>query len=224
MALIQQLNIWQPALWTQYEYDPMGRPYQITQPDGSIISTSFNGFTADGIETVVTQQRISKDSTGAPSGTEYLTTKEYKNSQGKRVKVIDNLGNQANYKYDTYGNLLQVTRFDQNNNPVVIAMQYDKQGRKLSMDDPDMGHWEYRYNSFGELKWQKDAKGQITELTYDKLGRNITRTEPDINNGTVTTFWKYDSAIHGVGKLASVCKPYVNFTCVLDQSGSHQEV
>ena len=36
-------------------------------------------------------------------------------------------------------------------------------------------------------------------MTYDKLGRMLTRVEAE---GTST--WTYDSALHGIGKLASV--------------------
>jgi YD repeat-containing protein len=31
---------------------------------------------------------------------------------------------------------------------------------KTAMTDADMGAWQYRYNVFGELIWQQDAKSQ----------------------------------------------------------------
>ena len=36
-------------------------------------------------------------------------------------------------------------------------------------------------------------------MTYDVLGRMLTRAEPDLNSA-----WTYDTAAHGVGKLAQV--------------------
>ena len=96
-----------------------------------------------------------------------------------------------------YGNLLTTTA-----SGVTTTMSYDVRGRKTGMVDPDMGTWSYHYNAFGELVSQTDAKNQTTTMSYDALGRLISRTEPE---GTTT--WTYDTAAHGVGKLASVAAP-----------------
>jgi YD repeat-containing protein len=56
----------------------------------------------------------------------------------------------------------------------VTSLAYDLRGRKTSRVDPDMGTWQYRYNTFGELIWQTDAKGQITTMAHDVLGRLVT--------------------------------------------------
>ena len=70
------------------------------------------------------------------------------------------------------------------------------------MDDPDMGHWDYQYNAYGELIEQRDARNQTSTLRYDALGRMISRVEPE---GQTT--WIYDSAAFGLGKLARVSAP-----------------
>jgi YD repeat-containing protein len=36
-------------------------------------------------------------------------------------------------------------------------MQYDGLGRKTSMNDPDMGKWEYKHDAAGNLTEQHDA-------------------------------------------------------------------
>ena len=74
--------------------------------------------------------------------------------------------------------------------------------RKTEMQDPDKGQWSYRYNSFGELIEQTDAKGQRVVLAYDDLGRKTTRhdyNETDALEGY--TRWQYDTAPRGLGKL-----------------------
>lgn len=48
---------------------------------------------------------------------------------------------------------------------------------------PDIGTWHYRYNIFGALIWQKDAKGQVLTLSYDTLGRLIEQVDLE---GTAT--------------------------------------
>src|SRR6266581_309874 len=71
-------------------------------------------------------------------------------------------------------------------------MSYDRRGRKETMADPDMGSWNYGYNSLGELVRQTDAKGQIQTVLYDPLGRIQSRTTPE-----GTSSWIYDNAPWG---------------------------
>ncbi len=44
---------------------------------------------------------------------------------------------------------------------------YDLAGRKLGMDDPDMGVWTYAYDALGQLTSQVDARGCITSFTVN---------------------------------------------------------
>ena len=46
-----------------------------------------------------------------------------------------------------------------NTKTTTITNSYDIRGRKIAMNDPDMGAWSYAYNAFGELTSQTDAKG-----------------------------------------------------------------
>ena len=52
-----------------------------------------------------------------------------------------------------------------------MALTYDNAGRKLTMDDPDMGDWSYAYDALGNMTRQQDAKNQVTCLYYDDLNR-----------------------------------------------------
>lgn len=126
---------------------------------------------------------------------------ESHNSEGKLASTTDSNGSTLDYKYDAFGNLISVikTGYDTKNawTTIVTTTGYDARGRKVYMQDPDMGQWLYAYNAFGELKWQQDAKGQTVTMNYDVLGRMLSRTE---NEGTSS--WVYDTAPHGIGKLA----------------------
>lgn len=126
---------------------------------------------------------------------------ESHNSEGKLASTTDSNGSTLDYKYDAFGNLISVikTGYDTKNvwTTIVTTTGYDARGRKVYMQDPDMGQWLYAYNAFGELKWQQDAKGQTVTMNYDVLGRMLSRTE---NEGTSN--WVYDTAPHGIGKLA----------------------
>jgi len=63
-----------------------------------------------------------------------------------------------------------------------------------------MGSWSYNYDAFSDLTYQKDAKTNVTNIAYDLLGRPTQRVEVGL-----TSNWRYDSAPHGVGLLASAC-------------------
>ncbi|BAU48577.1 hypothetical protein SVA_2025 [Sulfurifustis variabilis] len=166
----------EPVHSTEYEYDPLGRIKVATAPGNRQTTTAYNGLV-----TTVTN----------PLGQPRTTVR---NSQGWTVEATDFAGT-VNFKHDPFGNLLTVTDVLGN----VTSMQYDLRGRKIGMQDPDMGSWTYGYNALGELTQQIDAKAQSVAISYDVLGRIKTKTAPE---GTST--WEYDTATNGIGKLRRV--------------------
>ncbi|MGJ4945582.1 RHS repeat-associated core domain-containing protein [Bradyrhizobium sp. HKCCYLS1011] len=162
--------------YTTLTYDALGRAMTKTKPDGSVSQVAYHGLT------------VAK--TNALGQTQTVT----RNSQGNVVSVTDALGHTMTYAYDGVGNLLRTT------DPVgnVVTAAYDVRGNKVASSDPDLGSWSYGYNTLGLLVSQTDAKGQTVSLAYDKLDRLVQTVEPDM-----TSVWAYDTAVHGVGKLAS---------------------
>lgn len=63
----------------------------------------------------------------------------------------------TDYQYDPLNHLTQVTRDSGGSLATTSTMEYDGLGRKKSMVDPDMGHWEYGYDLTGNLTVQRDA-------------------------------------------------------------------
>ncbi|MBT8420276.1 MAG: hypothetical protein KJO08_05370 [Gammaproteobacteria bacterium] len=174
------------AYWVENTYDALGRPVTITRPAGSLTGqgAAVTGYAYSGFITTVTDAM----------GRQKTTTK---NALGRVVRVDEEAGAWLTHSHDAIGNLVQ-----SNANSVITRMDYDIRGNKVWMEDPDMGHWEYFYNAFGELIGQIDAKGQTVTMEYDALGRMVRREEPE----GVTT-WEYDTAENGIGKLALVAAP-----------------
>ncbi|MFT3848682.1 MAG: RHS repeat-associated core domain-containing protein [Propionivibrio sp.] len=170
----------QTAYWTTLTYDALGRPVQETQPDGSLSSTVYNG--------------LSVKVTNAKNQTRTTV----KNSQGQIVRVTDAQNQSLTYAYDPFGNLTSTTDVQGN----LVSLAYDLRGRKVQMNDPDMGAWTYAYDALGQLIRQTDAKGQVTRLSYDTLGRLTERSEADL-----ISRWYYDADKRGgacgkgIGKL-----------------------
>jgi len=162
--------------YTTYAYDTLGRVVTETKPDGSVSQTAYHG------------QSVTE--TNALNQTRTVV----KSSQSKVISITDTQSGVMTYAYDAVGNLLSTTDAAGN----VVSATYDLRGRKVASNDPDLGHWTYSYNALGLLVSQTDAKSQVTTLTYDKLDRLVQRVEAD-----VTSVWTYDTAAHGIGKLAS---------------------
>ena len=167
-----------------YEYDKIGRVISITKQNesGNFIqaTSSYSGWCT----TAINFNGVQKES--------------YSDAYGNLIKVTEyNNGNayNANYEYDVAGNLIKT--IDHLGNDTV--MTYDSLGRKLAMDDPDMGDWKYRYDDNGNLILQTDAKGQAITFAYDSLNRLTQKNTPD---GVVS--YSYDQGENAIGRLSRV--------------------
>ncbi len=187
--------------WAYYEYDPIGRVKQVTNPDGTYITKSY----MQGRTTVIDADGHKKV--------------EEKDVYGRLVKVEEYTGTNPSftlnatttYKYNVLGNLIEVK--DAKNN--LTTINYDTLSRKINMNDPDMGYWGYDYDKNGNLIWQKDAKGKIIQFQYDALNRITLKNYP-----TGTDIYYYYDQPYGQSCLDN------NFTGrlskVTDASGSEK--
>ena len=79
------------------------------------------------------------------------------------------------YKYDSFGNLLK--QYYKNHSEMASSTEYDAQGRVVSVESNDKGKIEYRYNSFGGLRFIRksvhlaEGDGRFTANVYDTYGR-----------------------------------------------------
>jgi YD repeat-containing protein len=162
--------------WTTYTYDALGRAVTTTFPDGSTSQAAYHGLVT------TTTNGLSQTRTAT------------KDSDGQTVSVTDAALKTTSFAYDPFGKLIKTTDAAGN----VVTATYDVRGRKIASNDPDLGAWTYAYDTANELVSQTDAKAQTSTFTYDILGRLTQRVEPDM-----TSVWVYDTALHGIGKVAS---------------------
>ncbi|MEJ2737434.1 MAG: hypothetical protein P8189_28405, partial [Anaerolineae bacterium] len=93
------------------------------------------------------------------------------------------------YGYDPLDNLTAVT----DTLGITTTMQYDMLGRKIEMDDPDMGRWYYDYDALGNLKWQTDNRGQEITFEYDALNRLVEKHYGDDGSPEARFFYDGDT-------------------------------
>ncbi len=170
------------SYWVTSEYDEMGRVVVQNKPSETGHIPTYYSY--QGLTTTVID----------PEGRARVVTK---NLLEKNAQVVEAGISNITYSYDPIGNLIAT-----DTNGFIIRNRYDNRGNKVSMDDPSMGHWTYRYNAYGELLRQQDAKGQVVKQSHDFLGRLVRRETVE---GVAT--WEYDTAENGIGKLARTTSP-----------------
>jgi RHS repeat-associated protein len=204
--------------WSSKEYDALGRVCAATAINGVRTETLFAGRPeGGGTVTVVVDPK--QQVTGAspvgggapllscghsfspafyhPSGLGQWTSSSV-NMRKQMVESADALGN-VTFNYDAGGRLQKMVGPAVGHTRATTVNTYDDLGNKISVSDPDLGLWRYEYDPFGRVVRQTDAKGQVSALEYDVAGRPTRRSTQSLS--TVLT---YDTASHGLGKVASV--------------------
>jgi RHS repeat-associated protein len=183
-------------------YDALGRVTSTLFADGTTVSTIY-----DGLRTEFIDQNGHKKAQEVDAFGRLIRVEEYTGTQGTGTQG-DTYGLYAvtRYAYDLRDLLTQVT--DSQGNQTTIL--YDGFGRKVEMNDPDMGNWRYRYDTLGSLTAQIDAKRQAINFYYDALNRLKGKTynagpvdpntyQPPADPGTYTVTYTYDAGANGKG-------------------------
>jgi RHS repeat-associated protein len=182
--------------WQRTDFDDLGRPVQIERPDPEY-SSVFSTLDYRGFDVTVTD----------PDGASKTEIKDY---LGRVIAVIEHAaeGDQTTtYAYNAAGDLLTVTDHYGNQ----IRMDYDTLGRRIQLDDPDLGVWTYSYDANGNLITQSDYKSQDITFAYDELNRV---TSKSYSNADPAVTYSYDnlSIDNGRGRLYSVTNTLVTDT------------
>ncbi|MBI5653894.1 MAG: hypothetical protein HZC40_26115 [Chloroflexi bacterium] len=193
---------------TARRYDAIGRTLTITNTDTTTQNFAYNQW-----ETTFTDANNHQRKTIA-------------DAYGRTTQVQEfNLGSTytTNYAYDRLNRLTQVTDHAGN----VTTMTYDWLGRKLAMNDPDMGGWDYRYDNAGNLIKQRDARNQAICFYYDAGNRvvgktyhgSITNLDTLTCSGAYAVAYYYDAGANGKGRRTSMINWYGSSSWTYDAQG-----
>jgi YD repeat-containing protein len=115
---------------------------------------------------------------------------------GRTLLVDPPSGPSVSYSYNPADLLTEVTY-----GTATTGLQYDYAGRKLTMDDPDMGDWSYAYDALGNLLTQTDGRGYVTALSYDLLNRLSGKSYSGSCGATTNAVsYTYDTGTNGIGR------------------------
>jgi RHS repeat-associated protein len=195
----QQLT--QPSIQTSY--DLLGRVNRITATDGSLESIVY-----DDLEVRTTDARGN-------------TTTQVSDVWGRTVQVIPATGPGVWYVYDELNRLVEVTK-GSGASATSITMAYDNAGRKLGMNDPDMGYWTYTYDALGNLITQTDARGETLWFAYDDLNRLEIKRKDDAR-GDLLVRYGYDEGNNAIGRRTGMEDATGSTTWAYDIRGRLEE-
>lgn len=173
-------------VYTEYEYDGVGRVSAIYHPEGT---ATYVGYYFDA--SYRTYSEIID-----PMGNSKVTATD---ARGRQVIVNEGGVSEVRNQYDALGQLTQVTDADGH----ITTIQYDSLGRKIAMIEPNTGLWTYAYDDAGNLTVQTDPKGQAIGFQYDTLNRLTDKLYP-VGGGTNVHYTYDDNTVNGIGRLTQI--------------------
>ncbi|MEA4908101.1 MAG: hypothetical protein VB089_10790, partial [Anaerolineaceae bacterium] len=187
------------------QYDLLGRLVSTQAPNGALTGTIY---------TIQNQQQV----VTITDALQHQTVRRL-DIFGRLVEVIPSNGPGVTYTYD-FANRMTDALYGS----AATHIEYDVAGRKLAMQDADMGSWSYQYNALGALTSQTDARGCVIGLSYDALDRLTGKTYsgPGACDTTPDVSYYYDGASFSFlgAPLGGGTYPAGRRTGMLDGSGA----
>jgi RHS repeat-associated protein len=192
--------------YTALSYDAAGRLTRTNHPDGTYTDVRYDDWTTLRTDPNGHRQADQHDAYGR-----LIRKITFSGADGRspHYPATDSYTpyTQTDYTYDTEGNLITIMNQAADGSPaaVVTHIGYDALGRKVWMDDPDMGYWQYAYDLNGNLIAQTDAKYQTIYFEYDALNR-LTRKSAATGLNVSYTYDSYPDPQqdNGIGRLTRV--------------------
>ncbi|MDA9526132.1 hypothetical protein XI06_38815 [Bradyrhizobium sp. CCBAU 11434] len=201
----------QSTLFVEYLRDNLGRVLQATRPvDGGAYTSLYHyaGRTTNHVSERQVASSVTRDAKGRVIHHETL------DDQGRAI------GTDVDYWHFDLPRGIRHPALppDQVMTPPAAqqpetVITYDVLGRRSAIDDPDVGHQNYFYNGYGEVKRVEDANGGVTTIARDGLGR-MTRVQTSANAAypprqpggqwAQDSQYFYDTAPFGIGKPARI--------------------
>lgn len=191
-------------------YDHFGRPNHASLPYFEDETARVDSSIYDGLDRPFIHIRQDGERRSWAYSERTTTATDYNgNSQ---VDVLDqNLrplrhaeggrGATTNFEYGFFGHPTRTRLTAPLTATVVSTFVHDAWGTPLEINDPDAGARVRAYSTFGQIRAERDAMGQVGLVRRDRLGRPTGRTHPE--DGETT--WSWDEPTDGVGRLSRGC-------------------
>lgn len=208
--------------WTKTWYDAKGREVEMeTIASGLVSSKVVTSYTLNGKPSSIVSNRgkISNTETFSYDERQRIASKTYSTGRvvsyeyGNRTVSVNDNGRQYYKEYDAWGNVLvssdpkaEITyTYASCGKPLYInaanasvSLEYDNEGNRSLLTDPDAGNTTYEYNAAGNVTQKTDARGIVTNYTFDSLNRLVR-----ITAGTDTITYTYGTTGNDAMRITS---------------------
>ncbi|WP_306591895.1 RHS repeat-associated core domain-containing protein [Geothrix sp. 21YS21S-4] len=170
-----------------------------TQYDGRGRVTGTTDANGIPVETVYGPGTVRTVTVGAGT-TDARTTRYENDAAGRLGRVTDALGQGTLYRYDGGDRLKEVRQADAAGREQVRTWTYNGLGWLTGLLQPESGSTTYSDFTVAGKPTTTNYAGRLVRMTPDWMGRPLSVTSDD---GTVSQVLSYDTALGGLGKLAS---------------------
>lgn len=209
---------------TQFTYDTAANITRMTNPDGGVVVSHYDGYglllseTDPLNRTTSFQYDANRNPIRVTDPMGRVTQFTY-DGQGNQTSITDPLNNARQIVYDSRSNPVSMTdpvgnvqtvTTDYNNLPAGLADSlgslggyvWDSKGNPLTRYDAMGRETTFTYDQYGNKISETDPLGHSTSFTYDDMGRMLTATDPLGN----TTTYVYDE----LGRTQTMTDPLGN--------------
>ncbi len=159
-----------------------------TENLSSISNDARTYYTYDALDRVIGV--LNSDSTSKNVTFLQYNITDFDENSNKHIYTLDGRGRISKvYEFNLGETYVTFYTYDGNDNLVLIvdnegnefSFTYDSLNRKVRMNDPDLGEWNYYYDVNGNLVRQEDAKNNTITLNYDLLNRILHKNSSNVN-------------------------------------------
>ncbi|WP_437968481.1 RHS repeat-associated core domain-containing protein [Sorangium sp. So ce260] len=182
---------------TEQVYDSLGRLLRVVGPDGATTRYTHSFFETTASDPRGSRTKLVRDLDGRVAQSISYLGRTRLSTEPDRFDDHLSVALATRYEYGPFDQIERIIDPDGN----VTSIDYDVRGRRTRLVDPDRGTTRFYRNGLGDL-YRKVEGGEETSYEHDVIGR-VDR----VTDGDGVTEYTWDTAAHGMGRLAATASP-----------------
>ncbi|QNA86661.1 LysM peptidoglycan-binding domain-containing protein [Sphingomonas sp. So64.6b] len=164
------------AITTSYGYDAFGRAVQLTNPNNKITNSVYDRdgrltSVTDALNNPTSYAYDARDNLVAVTDADGKITRYVYDKAGRRIATIDALGGVVTNSYDADGRLVATREYLTSVNPASLPLEVTEAALALPATNAGDRVTRYAYDKDGQLRFEIDGLGHVTEYAYNAQGK-----------------------------------------------------
>ncbi|QNA82920.1 LysM peptidoglycan-binding domain-containing protein [Sphingomonas sp. So64.6b] len=164
------------AITTSYGYDAFGRAVQLTNPNNKITNSVYDRdgrltSVTDALNNTTSYAYDARDNLVAVTDADGKITRYVYDKAGRRIATIDALGGVVTNSYDADGRLVATREYLTSVNPASLPLEVTEAALALPATNAGDRVTRYAYDKDGQLRFEIDGLGHVTEYAYNAQGK-----------------------------------------------------